>query len=174
MDISPSIASSFVYRGKTIQLEWYDLVGQDLPDLPWQQIYVIGDVEGLVPVVRYDSGDKDNLPGGKVESGESPDETIKREIKEEVNCKVLAWSPIGYQKLTEPDGRVVYQLRVAARLEKLGKFVNDIGGAVVGYKLVEIDTLNSHIQYDEVGERMVELTKRVRKNDYGNPGPGGN
>jgi len=166
---APSITSSFTYRGKTIQLEWYDLVDDSIPNLPWQQVYAIGDINNLVPVVGYDNGDNDNLPGGKVEPAESPEETIIRELKEEINCKVLAWKPIGYQKLTEPDGKTVYQLRVAAKLAKLGEFENDIGGAVAGYKLVEIDKLNSHIQYDEVGDRMVELTKRVRENDYAEP-----
>ena len=123
----------------------------------------------MVPVVIYDNGDDDNLPGGRVETNESPDETIRRELKEEINCKVLVWKPIGYQKLTEPDGKVVYQLRAAAKLARLGDFESDIGGAVTGYKLVEIDKLNSHIQYDEVGDRMVELAKRVRKNDYAEP-----
>lgn len=160
----PAIKSSFVYRQQTIQVEWYDLVGEPLPELPWQQVYVIGDLNGKVPIVHYAGEGHDNLPGGKTEPGESVDDTIRREVQEELNCEVLSWKPLGYQKLTEPDGKIVYQLRVFAKLRRLGEFTEDSGGSVIGHSLVPLDELNEHIQYGKVGERLVELVESLDDN----------
>ncbi len=155
----PDVKSSFIYNGTHIDVEWFDLIGLEMPDLAWQQVYVIGDVGGKVPIVHYKTGDKDNLPGGKTEKGEAVDNTIRREINEEINCKVLSWYPIGYQKNIEPSGKVTYQLRVRAKLEKVGDFTEDIGGSVTGYSLIDLDDLNGRIQYGEIGDRLVDLIK---------------
>jgi 8-oxo-dGTP pyrophosphatase MutT (NUDIX family) len=143
-------------------VEWYDLVGEPLPELPWQQVYIVGDLDGNVPIVRYEGEGSDNLPGGKTEKGESIGETISREVQEEINCEVLSWEPLGYQKLTEPDGTEYYQLRVFAKLRSLGDFVEDVGGQVIGHSLVSLDELNQHIKYGEVGDRLVRLAKKVK------------
>lgn len=161
MQLEPSLISSFTYKDKIIKIEWFDLLNKPVPNLPWQQVYVIGDLGGKVPIVHYTTGDMDNLPGGKTEPGESIEKTLRREIQEEINCEVLSWKPLGFQKLTEPDGKIIYQMRAFAKLKSLGEFVEDIGGSVVGYSLVDLDALNSRIQYGDVGDKMVELAKRV-------------
>lgn len=155
----PDAKSSFIYNGTHIDVDWFDLIGLKVPDIAWQQVYVIGNVGGKVPIVHYKTGDKDNLPGGKIEQGETVDRTIRREINEEINCKILSWYPIGYQKNIKPSGKFTYQLRVRAKLEKVGNFTEDTGGSVVGYSLVDLDSLNGCIQYGDVGERMVCLIK---------------
>lgn len=155
----PDLVDSFVYNGRRIGVEWFDASTIDwLPDIRWKQVYAIGNLSGKVPVVYYpEPGHKDNLPGGKFETGETIQQTLEREIVEEINCRVLSWSPIGYQKLTEPDGKVVYQLRVYAELEKIAEFEKDPGGSVIGYRLVDIGNLNTYIRYGAVGDRMIGL-----------------
>ena len=40
------LKTSFVYRNQVIQAEWFDVDDKTvIPDLPWQQIYVIGDLD---------------------------------------------------------------------------------------------------------------------------------
>lgn len=155
------IHTTFTHKAGLVQATWYDL-GAELPDLPWQQVYVIGDIDGKVPIVHYAGNDRDNLPGGKTEPGETTDETIQREMREELNCTAEQWAPLGYQKCIESDGAVVYQLRVAARLRVLGPFENDPGGSVIGYSLISLNELNSYIRYGEVGDRLVQLAQAVR------------
>lgn len=155
----PDLVSSFEYAGEIIGVEWYEL-DKDVPDLPWQQVYVIGDLDGQVPIVHYEDG-HNNLPGGKTEPGETVDETIRREIDEEINCEVLDWQPIGYQKLTEPNGRIKYQLRVVAHLKKVGDFRPDIGGKVIGFTTVPLEQLNSRINYGDVGELIVDRARNM-------------
>lgn len=154
----PLIKDTFVYGDKTIEVEWFEVTNLDeLPNEAWQQIYVIGHLMGKVPIVFYDDA-RANLPGGKTEVGESIDETIRRELAEELNCEVLKWHLLGYQRLTEPGVTTsVYQLRVFAKLHKIGEFEVDPGGSVVGYKVIDLQDLNKEIQYGKVGERMMEL-----------------
>jgi len=152
------LLSSFVEEGKTIGVEWYDSQSiEDLLNVKWQQIYAIGNLDGKVPVVLYET-DKTNLPGGRTEVGETVQQTLERELEEEINCRVVSWRPIGYQKLAVPGmSEPVYQLRVYAKLEKIGEFENDPGGNVIGYELIELNNLNKTIHYGNVGECMMEL-----------------
>lgn len=153
------ITTTFEFRGEPHKCEWFDLPkDQPLPELEWQQVYAIGNYEGKVPVVHYPNG-PDNLPGGKVDPGETVEMALHREIAEELNMKILSWYPIGYQRVTSPNGEVVNQLRVYAVMDKIGEFVSDPGGHIIGHSLVEIDVLNDAINYGLVGERMMELVQ---------------
>jgi 8-oxo-dGTP pyrophosphatase MutT (NUDIX family) len=153
----PGLPFSFELNSTRIFGEWYDLQpAEALPDIPWQQVYALADSQGKVAIVHYpEANHKDNLPGGHVEPGESAVQALHRELEEEINAKVLAWKPLGYQKLTEPDGSTVYQLRVYARVEPLGAFENDPGGNVIGHSFVPLDTLNEYIKYGEVGDILI-------------------
>lgn len=156
----PDLISEFEYEGKMI-VEWFDVFDKDkIPDFDWQQVYVIGNINGKVPVVMYENKG-DNLPGGKTEPGESLNETILREIEEELNMGVISWEPLGYQRLTRPWGETpTYQFRAYAKLEKLNDFINDPGGSVIGYKLVKLDDLNKFINYGIVGNRLIESSRQ--------------
>lgn len=156
--MKPNLLDSFVYAGKDIKVEWFEVASiDDLPDVPWQQVYAICNLNGKVPVVLYENA-RTNLPGGHTEAGESIEETLNRELDEELNCRVKYWYPIGYQKLTEPDDPTpVYQLRVYAEVEKIGEFTEDTGGSVIGHKLVNLKDLNGEIGYGKVGERIVAI-----------------
>lgn len=159
----PVLKTSFIYQDQTIQAEWFDVDDKmAIPDLPWQQIYVIGDLGGKIPLVYY-AHDRENLPGGHTEPGETLEQTLCREVREELNMRVVEWWPIGYQVLTNPDGKIDYQFRVAAKLEKLGEFAGDIGGSVIGYRLVDIDEVNERIGYGDIGEHMIERVKNTKK-----------
>lgn len=73
--------------------------------------------------------------------------------------RVVNWKPIGYQKNIGEDGSIIYQVRVYAELEKIGEFLKDPGGSVVGYDLINICDLNNRIKWGEVGEWLVEKTR---------------
>lgn len=161
----PDIKSSFQFRGETINVDWYDVSDiSELPDVGWEQVYAVGNVNCRVPVVHYVDSEVRNLPGGKFdESGDTIERVLYREMKEELNMRVLAWRPIGYQFLSNQKFGNKYQLRVYAELEPIGEFVNDPGGGVVGHSLVPIEELNSYIRYGDVGERIVDLVQEKYK-----------
>ena len=154
----PDIKSSFISDGVTYYIDWYDL-DDEVPDLPWSQVYALGDVNGLVPIVHY-ANRGDNLPGGRTEPGETAEETLIREIQEEINHEVISWSPIGYQVWCNPvNGDNTYQLRLYAKMRPIGEFISDPGGSVIGHSLVSLDELNLRINYGEVGDRMIDVVR---------------
>lgn len=157
---NPTFKSSFIYNEKKILVDWFDLLDRPIPDITWQQIYAVGDLDGKIPVVLYPDQKVANLPGGHSGPDETIDDTLSREMIEETNLRVLWWKPLGYQKLTEPDGNTVYQLRVYAKLEKIGEFAKDPGGSVVGYKLINLNELNKNIHYGKTGDRLEILASK--------------
>jgi len=155
--IKPDLVDEFDYEGNVISVEWYDVQNKsEIPNLQWQQIYVIGNFKNRVPLVEYD-GKENNLPGGHVEQGESLEEAMHREVQEELNMKIISWIPLGYQKLSsQGNNDVAFQFRVFAKLQKIGDFTNDPGGSVVGHKLVTLNDVNTLIKYGTVGDRLIE------------------
>ncbi len=157
--MTPDIRSSFEYNGKTIFVDWYTVTHKsNIPSLDWKQVYAIGNLDGNVPLVTSSTGMKQyNLPGGTIQPGESIEQALRRELIEECNMRVVDWEPLGYQICTNPDGTTVPQLRVYATLEKIGEFEKDPGGHVISHTLVPLDTVESMIQYGEIGDAMVAL-----------------
>lgn len=151
----PVISGGFEHHGKYFKTEFFDIKDKkNIPILPWAQVYAIGNYRNKVPIVKYRES-RDNLPGGGIYVGESMDDALSREIKEELNMRVLSWTPLGYQKVSDEVGNIGYQLRVYAKLEKIGDFVEDLDGSVIGYELVKIEELNERIKYGDIGEWLV-------------------
>ena len=76
---------------------------------------------------------------------------------------IKSWFPLGYQKVYDNQGNTGYQLRVYAELEKLAEFTNDPDGSVIGYDLIDIEELNNHIHYGEIGYFLINQTKYLYK-----------
>ena len=70
---------------------------------------------------------------GHIEEGETPEQALIREIKEESNMKVLKYFPIGYLYIREVD---IYQTRYLCFVEPYGPFEMDPDGGVTEIKLV--------------------------------------
>ncbi len=160
--MQPDLRTSFNYDSQNIVADWYTVTDKSqIPDLPWQQVYAIGNLDGRVPLITSLMYEKEfNLPGGHTEPGETIEQTIAREMIEECNMRVIEWQPLGYQHLTKPDGKQIFQFRVYAKLEKIGELVNDPGGGVIKNTMVYLSQVNSLIKYSEIGERMVKLAKK--------------
>lgn len=77
--MQPDIRSSFVYGGQAIIANWYTVTEKvQIPDLPWEQVYAIGNLDGKVPLVTSRTGEKeltcraDTLNQTKLSSRPSP------------------------------------------------------------------------------------------------------
>ena len=109
-----------------------------LPQDRCKQIYGVCFVEPNNIVIGF-GGNKHSwgLIGGSIEVGETYEQTFVREIQEESNMKVLDFKPIGYQKVLVEGKEPIYQLRVVARVEPLGQFIEDPAGELQKSRLLK-------------------------------------
>lgn len=91
-------------------------------DLPVTRVYGFCFNQQGEILLTFDQGSY-GLPGGKPENDETHEETLIREVLEEVQCEIADLEYIGYQHVTiDPDkliGAAYAQLRYACRVTKL-------------------------------------------------------
>ena len=100
-------------------------------------------------------------PGGGIELGETYEEAVIREVKEETNMKVLSQKFIGYQDIYEPD-RIVRQTRSVCIVRPYGPFVSDPDGDVTEIKLIDPADYKKYFDWGEVGERIMEMALTLK------------
>jgi ADP-ribose pyrophosphatase YjhB (NUDIX family) len=98
-------------------------------------------------------------PGGGVESGETVEEAIAREVLEETNMRVLKQRVIGYQEVSEPH-RLTIQVRSVCIVEPIGPFVadtatDDDGEGVTEIKLIDPKDIKQYFDWGEVGAHVL-------------------
>jgi len=104
------------------------------------------------------------IPGGGREEGESFDECIVREIKEESNMKVLELIPLGYEIYTShKTDEINYILRYAARVEPYGDFTADgaVDGEITEIKLINPEEYKQYFDWQERSDAMMNKAIKV-------------
>jgi 8-oxo-dGTP diphosphatase len=103
--------------------------------------------------------------GGAIELGESVEEAVIREVKEETNMRVLKQKIIGYQEVIEPD-RIHTQTRSVCIVEPYAPFVSDPDGDITEIKLINPADYKKYFDWGEVGDyimqRALELLKGLK------------
>jgi len=94
-------------------------------------------------------------PGGAVEKGESIEDAVIREVKEETNMRVIKQKLIGYQDVFEPK-EIVTQTRSVCFVEPIGKFENDPDGDVTKIKLIEPSDYKKYFDWGAIGDRIMD------------------
>jgi 8-oxo-dGTP pyrophosphatase MutT (NUDIX family) len=98
---------------------------------------------------------------GHVEPGETPEEGLIREVKEESNMKVLKYIPIGY---LYTDGDDIYQTRYLCFTEPYGPFVKDPDGGVTEIKLVDFSEITKYVEFgDTAHATLARLKEEIDK-----------
>lgn len=90
---------------------------------------------------------------GHVEAGETNEQALIREIKEESNMKVLKYFPVGYLYIKEVD---IYQARYLCLVEPYGPFVSDPDGGVTEIKLVRPEDIVKFVDPQDTALLMTE------------------
>ncbi len=112
--------------------------------------------EGKFVVVYAPSKKYWTPPGGGIETGETYEEAVIREVKEETNMKVLYQQLIGYQDIYEPD-IIVRQTRSFCIVEPYGPFVKDPDGDITEIKLIDQNDYKKYFDWGNVGERVMQM-----------------
>jgi 8-oxo-dGTP pyrophosphatase MutT (NUDIX family) len=109
-------------------------------------------------------------PGGGVELGESIEQALVREVKEETNMRVVSQQIIGYQEISEPDPsglpgaiRVVTQTRSLCIVEPYGPFLSDPDGDVTEIKLIDPAELARYVDWGKIGEHILQRALELKK-----------
>lgn len=97
---------------------------------------------------------------GHIEKGESPEEALIREIKEESNMKVLKYFPLGYLYVAEAD---FYQVQYLCLVEPYGPFVEDPDGGVTEVKLVDFAEVSKILEPADTSHATLKRCEEVFK-----------
>ncbi|MEN9604976.1 MAG: hypothetical protein RJB39_661 [Candidatus Parcubacteria bacterium] len=126
-----------------------------------KQVYGVCFVNDEIVIGYSESKDEWSLVGGSVEKGETLEQALRREIKEESNMEILTFKPIGYQTITNPeDGSFIYQLRYMCIVRPYGPFTGDTGKGMDGKGVTEIQLVDpaiyrEYFDWGEIGEEII-------------------
>jgi ADP-ribose pyrophosphatase YjhB (NUDIX family) len=102
-------------------------------------------------------------PGGGIEPGETITEATAREVLEETNMNVIHQEVIGYQDVTEADGRILRQIRSLCIVEPHGPFVADPDGEIMEIQLVDPSTYKQYFNWHEIGDRVMQRALELKQ-----------
>lgn len=102
-------------------------------------------------------------PGGAIEKGETYEQAVIREIKEEANMKVLYQHYIGYQDVWFEEEKIISrQARVFCIVEPYGDFEKDPDGDISEIKLIDPKDYKEYIKWGEIGDHLMKRALRMK------------
>lgn len=160
------LKSSYIgHSGVEYIFEYFDADSFDELDYSLcKQTYAVCFVGEKIVIVFQESKKMWGLVGGSIEKGETFEQTLKREIREESNMEILSFLPIGYQKVTDTrDNSFIYQLRYACIARPYGPFVSDPAGVITEIKLIDPKGYKQYFDWGEIGDRIMERAMKLRE-----------
>ncbi len=97
------------------------------------------------------------IPGGHPEKNETLEETLKREVLEEVNVTIENISYLGFQEVIGDTKDSYAQVRMLATIKSIGEERPDPAEQET-YKriLIPLEELNDYLNWGSVGDEMTE------------------
>lgn len=114
--------------------------------------------DGLVVIGRPKHLKNYMLPGGTPEENETPEETLIREVDEEVSCKILKHQLLGVQKVSFPNNEYTtrYQLRYACIVEQQALTPDPDFNEEWEILLVKPEEVNKYLKWGVILDRIME------------------
>ena len=127
----------------------------NLDDKVLQGVHAFCFYNGQLVIVYAESKKYWTPPGGEIEKGETYEEAVVREVKEETNMKVIFQKLIGFQDIYEPE-RIVRQTRSFCVVEPYSSFVSDPDGEITEIKLIHPQEYSNYFNWGKIGDRIME------------------
>ncbi len=154
--------------GMCVRYTWIPS-GDDSMLKPFRQVYgIIFNDKDEVLVIEEEGQWK--IPGGTPENGESPEETLVREIQEEAdvtlkNIKLIGAQKVEFRKYSNPntsEGDRFYQIRYIADVDELNPQTPDPdGGETHPRKFVKFEELNELHGWGKTGQAMFDEALKI-------------
>ena len=123
---------------------------------------------GKMLLVNHSEWDIWGIPGGTREPGESLEQTLKREIEEETNCKMINCLPISYQKVISADNEIHYRAQYICNVEPIDDFKIDPAGNIKKILWINPCDYNKYIEKREFKEIIIKRALSVFNKTYEN------
>ena len=151
------------YEGTQYLFEYEDADSfEHLPYGKCTQVYGVCFYEDKMVIVHHGEKKHWGLVGDTIEIGETFEETLIREIKEESNMEVLDFLPVGYQKVINiKDNSYIYQLRYVCVVKPYGPFVSDPAGSITKIALINPSDYKKYFDWGNTGERIIQRAREL-------------
>lgn len=132
---------------------------------PITQVYgVCFDKDGNI-LIKKGLSKEWNIPGGSPESNETPIQTLKRELEEEVDVEIGKYQMIGYFEVSS-NNSTIYQLRFVCRIKKINKQTIDPAKGIINErKFVKPDEFFNYVTLENYRSMMAEAIKWFNKHE---------
>jgi 8-oxo-dGTP pyrophosphatase MutT (NUDIX family) len=157
------LVHSAAFEGRTITATWYEAPFRPLSP----RVYGVCSVDDRIALVRIGDDSGLYIPGGGVELGETFEEALARELREEIAAEIDTSVYIGCQRVDDfehpTDPHSDFHLYYACRVT-LGEFVSD--GVVTERVLVAPEDFVASLAWSDdptapiLLERSLELISR--------------
>lgn|SRR3989344_371529 len=117
-------------------------------------------------VLIIDTGRNWQLPGGTPKQGESWEQTLIREVKEEASVEIENIIPLGYQMVSEiknqKKGAPLCQLRFAAKIKKLNKIERDPStGNMPKRNFIDPKDFLIYCPWGKIGQHVIDKAVKI-------------
>lgn len=150
------LKNTIEFEGKKYYLTW--IPGNSYEEFsPIKQAYgFCFDKNGRL-LVRQNDFNIWQVMGGTVEFGETPEETLIRELDEEVNIEVERITYLGAQKIVDDIGQISYQLRYGAIISRLKQRKPDpCNGKIMKRKFIDPRLYGRISGWGLIGDSIVD------------------
>lgn len=164
MELKTRLVSEYIgHAGVKYIFEYFDADSFDNLDYDLcKQTYAVCLYDDRMVIVYQGSKKTWGLVGGTVEKGETFEQTLKREIKEESNMEVIKFIPVGYQKCIDTrDNSYIYQLRYVCVARPYGPFISDPTGHITEIKLINPKDYKQYFDWGVIGDRIIERALKL-------------